>query len=271
MSEQKRENGLLARGQSLIRDIMLAVFGNEALFLIVAFLYATLGDNAIAAWYREPVSLLYGYIVIPWGAALCGMASALTRMPGVIVSGLFIIAFLARIPREGLRMKAVLRCLAQVGVVFGGLFIYWGINWLVTGDPMTYLIYQKENWYQQPGSFWASTANTVSYLIATCGDDDWLFTWGFQLLAMGYIYILLAARQKKLPFDLAAYSFVYVAVVLSPTWLLSGARYLYALAALPLLQAQSLKSRAAHAVGLSVCAALLVVFTWGYTIAAAVL
>lgn len=71
MSEQKRESGLLARGQSLIRDIMLAVFGNEALFLIVAFLYATLGDNAIAAWYREPVSLLYGYIVIPWGAALC--------------------------------------------------------------------------------------------------------------------------------------------------------------------------------------------------------
>lgn len=71
MSEQKRENGLLARGQSLIRDIMLAVFGNEALFLIVAFLYATLGDNAIAAWYREPVSLLYGNIVIPWGAALC--------------------------------------------------------------------------------------------------------------------------------------------------------------------------------------------------------
>lgn len=71
MSEQKRENGLLARGQSLIRDIMLAVFGNEALFLIVAFLYATLGDNAIAAWYREPVSLLYGYIVIPWGTALC--------------------------------------------------------------------------------------------------------------------------------------------------------------------------------------------------------
>ena len=207
----------------------------------------------------------------PWGAALCGMASALTRMPGVIVSGLFIIAFLARIPREGLRMKAVLRCLAQVGMVFGGLFIYWGINWLVTGDPMTYLIYQKENWYQQPGSFWASTANTVSYLISTCGDDDWLFTWGFQLLAMGYIYILLAARQKKLPFDLAAYSFVYVAVVLSPTWLLSGARYLYALATLPLLQAQSLKSRAAHAVGLSVCAALLVVFTWGYTIAAAVL
>ena len=71
MSEQKRENGLLARGQSLIRDTVLAVFGNEALFLIVAFLYAVLGDNAIVAWYREPVNMLYSYMVIPWGAALC--------------------------------------------------------------------------------------------------------------------------------------------------------------------------------------------------------
>ena len=79
MSEQKRENGLLARGQSLIRDIMLAVFGNEALFLIVAFLYATLADNAIAAWYREPVNLLYGYIVIPWGAALCLLCDLAAR------------------------------------------------------------------------------------------------------------------------------------------------------------------------------------------------
>ena len=85
------------------------------------------------------------------------------------------------------------------------------------------------------------------------------------------IYVLLAAKQKKLPFDLAAYSFVYVAVVLAPTWLLSGARYLYALATLPLLQAKTFESRTAHTVGLSVCAALLVVFTWGYTIAIAVL
>ena len=207
----------------------------------------------------------------PWGAALCGMASALTRMPGVIVSGLFIIAFLARISKEGIRVKAALRCLAQVGLVFCGLFIYWFINWAVTGDAMMYMTYQKENWYQEAGSFWASTANTVHYLIFTFGDDDWLFTWGFQLLAMGYIYVLLAAKQKKLPFDLAAYSFVYVAVVLAPTWLLSGARYLYALATLPLLQAKTFESRTAHTVGLSVCAALLVVFTWGYTIAIAVL
>ena len=252
--------------------------GRRGAWLAVAYFLLNPMSVFLACAYTEALFIALTLAAVcllrrghPWGAALCGMASALTRMPGVIISGLFIIAFLARIPKEGIHPKEVLRCLAQVGLVFCGLFIYWGINWAVTGDPMMYLLYQKVNWYQQPGSFWDSTANTVHYLISTYGDDDWLFTWGFQLLAMGYMYILLAAKQKKLPFDLAAYSFVYVAVVLAPTWLLSGARYLYALVTLPLLQAQSMKSDAAHAVGLGVCAALLVVFTWGYTIAVAVL
>lgn len=263
---------------ALLYDLADMHLGRRGARLAVAYFLLNPMSVFLACAYTEALFIALTLAAVcllrrghPWLAALCGMASALTRMPGVIVSGLFIIAFLARIPQEGIRAKAAGRCIAQVGVVFCGLFIYWGINWAVTGDPMMYLLYQKANWYQQPGSFWDSTANTVHYLISTCGDDDWLFTWGFQLLAMGYIYILLAAKQKKLPFDLAAYSFVYAAVVLAPTWLLSGARYLYALVTLPLLQAQTLKSDAAHAAGLSVCAALLVVFTWGYTIAVAVL
>ena len=263
---------------ALLFDLAQMHLGRRGARLAVAYFLLNPMSVFLACAYTEALFICLTLAAVcllrrghPWGAALCGMASALTRMPGVIVSGLFIIAFLARIPKEGIRLKAVLQCLAQVGVVLCGLFIYWGINWIVTGDPMMYLTYQRINWYQQPGTFWDSTANTVRYLISTCGDDDWLFTWGFQLLAMAYIYILLAARQKKLPFDLAAYSFVYVAVVLAPTWLLSGARYLYALVTLPLLQAQTFESRTAHAVSLTVCAALLVVFTWGYTIAVAVL
>lgn len=271
---------LLASGvcTALLYDLANMHLGRRGARLAVAYFLLNPMSVFLACAYTEALFIALTLAAIcllrrghPWGAALCGMASALTRMPGVIVSGLFIIAFLARIPKEGIRVKAALRCLAQVGLVFCGLFIYWFINWAVTGDAMMYMTYQKENWYQEAGSFWASTANTVHYLIFTFGDDDWLFTWGFQLLAMGYIYVLLAAKQKKLPFDLAAYSFVYVAVVLAPTWLLSGARYLYALATLPLLQAKTFESRTAHTVGLSVCAALLVVFTWGYTIAIAVL
>lgn len=207
----------------------------------------------------------------PWLAALCGAASALTRMPGVIIAGLMIIALIDRIGKRTVRMTDVLACAGQVLIVFAGLFVYWGVNWAVTGDPFTYLVYQRENWFQEPGSFWGSTANTMHYFLTTFGDSDWLYTWGFQLLCMLLIYALAARYAHLLPFDLAAYSFVYIAVVLSPTWLLSAPRYLYALCALPLLLARLPLSRRGHGAALGISSALLLLWTYGYTIAVEVL
>ena len=136
---------------------------------------------------------------------------------------------------------------------------------------MTYMVYQRENWFQEPGTFWGSTSTTMHYFLTTMGDGDWLYTWGFQLACMLGVYLLLALRAGDLPFDLAAYSFVYVAVVLSPTWLLSAPRYLYALCALPLMLARLPVGRRGHAVLLGVSALLLVVWTYGYAIAVEVL
>ena len=136
---------------------------------------------------------------------------------------------------------------------------------------MMYMTYQRENWYQEPGTFWGTTENTAYYFLTTLGDDDWLFTWGFQLLCIFYVYALLVAGQRKLPFDLAAYAFVYVAVVLAPTWLLSGPRYLYALAPLPILQARLHKRAGVHALALTLSAVLLLIWIFGYTIAVEVL
>ena len=204
-------------------------------------------------------------------AALCGMLSAFTRMPGVIVAGLFIIRAMGRAGRRELGIKDVCACALQVGMVFAGLFAYWAINWLVTGDPLMYLTYQKENWFQQAGSFWRTVDNTAYYVLTTFGDGDWLYTWAFQLLCMFYVFALLCVGQKKLPFDLAAYSVVYVAVVLAPTWLLSGPRYLYALAPLPVLQARMHKGVFWHALALTLSALLLVLWVYGYAIAIEVL
>ena len=207
----------------------------------------------------------------PWIAALCGAASALTRMPGVIVSGLFIIAFLGKCPKRQCGAKAALACMTQVLIVFTGLFLYWGINYAVTGDAFTYLIYQRENWYQEAGSFWETAATTMQYVLMLIGEDDWFFCWVTQLIAMFAVYALLVFKGKILPFDLAAYSFVYIAVVLSPTWLLSGPRYLYALCALPLLKAKMVKSDVMHGVLLGSSAVLLAVYTYGYTLVQTVL
>ena len=111
----------------------------------------------------------------------------------------------------------------------------------------------------------------MHYFLTGVGESDWLWTWGFQLLCMLGMYLLLALCAPRIPFDLAAYSFVYTAVVLSPTWLLSGARYLYALCALPMLLARMRIGKTGHALLLMLSGALLVVWTFGYTIAIQVL
>ena len=262
---------------ALLYDLAQMHLGERDAWLAVAYFLLNPLSIFLGCVYTEALFICLTLAVVcllrrghPWAAALCGMFSALTRMPGVIIAGLFIIAFLATIPKEGIRAKALLSCAGQVLLVFCGLFIYWAINWRVTGDPMMYMTYQKENWFQEAGSFWRSTGQTMYYALSTFGESDWLFTWVFQLLAMAYIYILLAFKQKKLPFDLAAYSFVYVAVVFSPTWLLSGARYLYALCALPILQARTFEKRGAHAAALCVSTALLVLYDFGYAIAISV-
>lgn len=262
-----------AAAAALLYDLAQMQLGERGARLAVAYFLLNPLSVFLGCVYTEALFICLTLAAVcllrrghPWAAALCGMFSALTRMPGVIVSGLFIIAFLARIPREGVKAKALLACVGQVLLVFCGLFIYWAINWAVTGDPMMYLTYQRENWYQEAGSFWQSAEQTMYYILSTFGEDDWLFTWVFQGLAMVYLYVLLAFEQKKLPFDLAAYSFVYVAVVLSPTWLLSGARYLYALCALPLMQASVFRKKDAHVITLCISGALLVLFIFGYTI-----
>lgn len=260
---------------ALLVDLAAMHYGREAAARSAAYFLLSPLSVFLCCAYTESLFICLTLAAVcllrrghPWLAALCGMLSALTRMPGVIVAGLMIIALLGRRRRT---MRDVLACAGQVLIVFCGLFLYWGINAAVTGDPMTYMVYQRENWFQEPGTFWGSTSTTMHYFLTTMGDGDWLYTWGFQLACMLGVYLLLALRAGDLPFDLAAYSFVYVAVVLSPTWLLSAPRYLYALCALPLMLARLPVGRRGHAVLLGVSALLLVVWTYGYAIAVEVL
>ena len=268
--------GALSAG--LLYDWAAGLYGVRAGKLAVAYFVLSPLSVFLCCAYTEALFICLTLAVIvllrrghPWLAALCGMLSALTRMPGVIVAGLFILVAIGRYGEGRLRPRDVVACLAQVFIVFLGRAAYWLINYAVTGDPMMYLTYQRENWYQEPGTFWGTTENTAYYFLTTMGDSDWLFTWGFQLLCIFYVYALLAAGQRKLPFDLAAYAFVYVAVVLAPTWLLSGPRYLYALAPLPILQARMHKRAGMHALALTLSAVLLLIWIFGYTIAVEVL
>lgn len=267
-----------ALASALVYDLSYMHFGGDSARLSVAYFLLSPLSVFLCCVYTESLFICLTLLAVcllrrghRWGAAACGALSAFTRMPGVIVAGLLLIDCLGRLPRQRAKARALLICGAQMLLVFGGLFAYWLINWQVTGDPFMYMVYQKENWFQQPGTFWNSTANTVHYFLTGVGESDWLWTWGFQLLCMLGIYLLMAFGTAAIPFDLAAYSFVYVCVVLAPTWLLSGARYLYALCALPMLLSRLRAGRTGHALMLTVSAVLLVVWTFGYTLAVQVL
>lgn len=252
--------------------------GRYAAALAVAYFILNPMSVFLSCVYTEPLFLFLTLACAvlyqrgkPWCAAVCGFGAALTRMPGVILAGFPLIGLLERAGRRNLRAKDAAAALGQMLIIFGGLFAYWLLNLHVTGNPFQYLVYQRENWFQQPGTFWDSAANTVHYFFTTRGEEDWLWTWGFQLFSMFYGFALLAAASGKLPYALQAYSFVYVAVVFSPTWLLSGARYLYGLITLPALQALCFRRRGAHAAALALSGALLLVFLYGYTLVGRVL
>ncbi len=267
-----------ALASAMVYDLSYLHFGRETAGRSLAYFLLSPLSVFLGCVYTEALFICLTLAAVcllrrnhPWMAALCGMLSAFTRMPGVIVAGLLIIDYLGKIPQKRSNGRALVACAAQVAIVFAGFGAYLLVNQAVTGDPFMYLIYQRENWYQQPGSFWSSSANTMHYFLTGVGESDWLWTWGFQLLCMLGIYLLLAFGSHRIPFDLAAYSFVYVAVVLSPTWLLSGARYLYALCALPMLLARMRIGKMGHGILLILSAAMLVLWTFGYTIAVQVL
>ena len=267
-----------AAASALVYDLSYMHFGRKTAGRSLAYFLLSPLSVFLCCVYTEALFICLTLLSVcllrrghPWLAAVCGMLSAFTRMPGVIVSGLMIIAFIGKIPRGKADARALLACAAQTAIVFSGFIAYLIVNYTVTGDPFTYLVYQRENWFQQPGSFWNSTANTMHYFLTGMGESDWLWTWGFQLACMLGIYLLLAFGSGRVPFDLAAYSFVYVAVVLSPTWLLSAPRYLYALCALPLLMGRLPLSNRKHRLLLALSSMMLVVWTYGYTIAVEVL
>lgn len=202
-------------------------------------------------------------------AGIFGALSALTRMLGLVVLGVIALTTLRTLLERRCRdraQKAVWGafCALLVGL---GFAVYVVINIRVSGAPFTFMQYQKENWYQEFGSFWNSVRTTVYYLYSDWGTADGWYTWLAQLLAMAYVFILLIPGSRKVSLEHGAYSWAYLFIALAPTWLLSGPRYIAGMATLPIMQAQVFKSRHAHRICLAVSFVLLLVIVHGYCIA----
>lgn len=121
-----------------------------------------------------------------------------------------------------------LKCVPMIG----GFLIYLLINYLVEGDPLRFMFYQKDHWGNSLCPIW----HTFSYL-KYYGTQEWSTSFGMSQWVPEYflIFVYLAAFiygiRKKLRPMYMIYLVSFFILTYSSSWLISAARY--SLSALP--------------------------------------
>lgn len=112
-----------------------------------------------------------------------------------------------------------------------GLIGYLYINYSVTGDPFTFMRYQKEHWSQGFGFFFEAAETQLNAAVSAAKRGESALLWGLwipNLLASFAALILMRMGAKKLRPSYTAYFLAYFVVACGATWLLSAPRYLTA-------------------------------------------
>lgn len=172
-------------------------------------------------------------------AVLFGAMAANARVVGMAVA-IPIYWELLRADREAHEsrrpLSRALICAAKVLPVAAGLGLYMFGNYRLHGNPLQFMVFQREHWSQSFGTL----ANTFRYCLCNAiGYEERLYrmgVWWPQVLLIAAMPLLaLWRRKRESPGDMGyLLAFFYVSFV--PTWLLSGPRYLSAAYALyPLL------------------------------------
>lgn len=183
-----------------------------------------------------------------WGRALLmGALSALTRSLGLLTAVLIfyemLVTWRSTKPQKPVRQliqRAYLRHMGRYALlcctVALGFAVYLLINWRVSGDPFRFLEYQSSNWSQEFGSVWYTFQYSFDNALHFHNEGYRTGVWIPQLLYLFSIFALLLAGMHRIRPGWGAYALLYAYMAYAPTWLLSGPRYMTAMAALyPLL------------------------------------
>ena len=166
---------------------------------------------------------------------LFGILAATTRMVGVLVivfAAIEIIKTYRPLEKPAIEsikrsLEPILRYLPILITPLIGTLIYWGLNYYVDGNMFAYITHQ-EHWSQ--GFMWFP--DVIDYLTSYfLGRINEPVSWQIQfpalaLLVIFIIIIFKGIRNKVTPSSLMVYTFCYVVINYSLSWLLSAGRYL---------------------------------------------
>ena len=179
-------------------------------------------------------------------AAILGAYAAFTRTVGLLLVAPLILEWIHAFPnRHGGRGKWVLGVVPALFVPVGFLAYLW-INRIVSGNPMQFLIYQKEHWNQELGWFFNTASYQTGYLIDNLRDGNTELIYGLWLPNVAFHFgalALFALTAKKLRPSYAAWFIAYFAIAIGATWLLSGPRYLLSMPVIAMMLAACTEKR----------------------------
>ncbi|MCE2573496.1 hypothetical protein [Motilimonas eburnea] len=168
-----------------------------------------------------------------WQAGCFGLLAALTRNHGVLLLAPMAFEMIRQHQAQwpegwGAKIKFITPKLLALALIPSGIILYLVLNKWVTGDWFRFLDYQKENWHNGFGYF----AENVSAIFDRTQDQNYKMaagTWWPTFVGFFLSIALIVTSIRKVPSAYVIYSFCYLIISYSPTWLLSGPRYLMGL------------------------------------------
>ena len=202
-----------------------------------------------------------------------GALAAFTRTLGLVIAVPIYLEMLKHVSslslwpaRKRRHIGLIAMYTGMVSLIGVGFLAYMYVNWRVAGDPLMFLTHQREHWHQSFGSI----GNTLRYTLNNAFTDMDLFwrhgTWIPQAISIFAVTGLLSAVVLKIYPGDGAYAWVYLICALSPTWLLSGPRYIAAMYALYPMLTLTTRRRWAEIAVLSVFIICLVYTSYSYAV-----
>jgi len=166
-------------------------------------------------------------------AGFFGLCAALTRNQGVILLAPMVYEIIRQSlesSRNGEKWSTsqfVKSGLSSLLIPLGFVF-YLGVNWYVSGDWFSFLTHQRENWAQQ-FMFFAENLVNIFGRLQESDMNIVIGTWLPSILMFVFALLLITLSTVVLPNGYVIYSVAFLVISYSPSWLLSGARYMFVL------------------------------------------
>jgi len=179
-----------------------------------------LGLTGVFLYYLERKKFL--------GAAAIGCLASMTKLVGIL--------FLIPYAFYCIRLRPVRinwRALTYAALIPCGYAFYSLINYLLFGNPLHYMIIQREHWSKQSANpftqYWFVAQDMLRgyHFEASLMKQTYTFDYIALLLAplIILIYVLLTTRRKRLPIGYILWSIAQLLVFTSQSYWLSSFRY----------------------------------------------